>query len=109
MLRPPQTTKRCSGTRLEALEWAKDFLGMVQDIKVPKPFQRSTKEVSVDRDWVSVKPDPSIPALPLKDLPGKKLHYYFDEVTRHAYRDESGEILYYRLRLRRRKGINAIV
>ena len=85
--------------RLEALEWARDFLGMVQDIQIPKSFQRSPKEVSVDRDWISLKPDPSIPAPALKDLPGKKLHHYFDEVTRHAYRDEAGDLLYYRLRL----------
>lgn len=85
--------------RLEALEWSKDFLGMVQDIQVPKSFKRPSKEGSADRDWVSLKPDPSIPAPALKDLSGKKLHYYFDEVTRHAYRDETGDLLYYRLRL----------
>jgi Ti-type conjugative transfer relaxase TraA len=86
--------------RLEALEWAKDFLGMVKDLHVPKPFQKPNKEVSADRDWVSLKPDPSVPAPALKDLPGKKLHHYFDEVTRHAYRDEAEDLLYYRLRLR---------
>ncbi len=86
--------------RLEALEWAKDFLGMVQDIQVPRSFQKPTKEVSVDRDWISLKPAPSIPAPALKDLPGKKLHYYYEEVARHAYRNEAGDLLYYRLRLR---------
>lgn len=88
---------------LEVQEWAKDFLGMVQDIKVPKSFLRPSKEVLVDRNWVSVKPDPSIPAPSLENLPGKKLHHYFDEAARHPYRDENGDLLYYRLRLKDKK------
>ena len=33
-------------------------------------------------------------------MPNRKLHYYFEEVARHAYRDENGQLLYYVLRLK---------
>jgi Ti-type conjugative transfer relaxase TraA len=85
--------------RLEALEWTKHFLGIVHDIKIPKAFLKGSGTLSKGTDWISVTPDPKHPAPPLQSLGNQKLHHYFNETARHPYRDENGELLYYRLRL----------
>ena len=86
--------------KIESRAWAKDFLGIASDISMPMTFSASTKEVKADDSWVSIKPDPKVPAPKLEDLKEMKLGYYYDEVTRHAYKNENGELLYYVLRLK---------
>jgi Ti-type conjugative transfer relaxase TraA len=86
--------------RLEAQQWAKDFLGVSKDVKAPKSFQRVSEGSLKESDWIAQKPSANTPAPRLEDLTSKKLHHFYDEVARHAYRDENGDLLYYRLRLR---------
>jgi len=86
--------------RLEAQEWAKEFVGVSHDHPVPKSFQRAAAHSPKESEWVAVKPNSSRPAPRLEDLPAQKLHHFYEEVARHPYRDENSELLYYRLRLR---------
>jgi len=85
--------------KVEARAWAQDFLGVASDISIPKTFKRPSQELKSEDAWVSLRPDPSVPAPKLEELKGKKLGFYFNEVTRHAYKDENGQLLYYVLRL----------
>lgn len=84
---------------LEALEWAKDFLGVVHETHIPNTFLREPQSAAKKTDWISVKPDSMYLAPSLQQLGNQKLHHYFNEVARHPYRDENGQLLYYRLRL----------
>lgn len=95
-----QLIQRETGSgRQEAQKWAREFLGVAQEIKVPKAFLKTPRQEK-DGDWVSLKPDANVPAPKLEELSGKKLQHYYTEQTRHAYRDENGQLLYYVLRLR---------
>ncbi|MBX9744393.1 MAG: AAA family ATPase [Chlamydiales bacterium] len=87
---------------IEAKEWAKQFLGIAHEIKVPKVFLKSIAGSHKEKnsDWISLPPDPNVPAPCLEELSNRKLHIYFEEVTRHPYRDEKGQLLYYVLRLK---------
>ncbi len=87
---------------LEAKEWAKQFLRVAHEIKVPQIFQKpiSGPHKEKDSEWVSLRPDPNVPAPRLEELTGRKLHHYFEEVSRHPYRDAYGQLLYYVLRLK---------
>lgn len=85
--------------KVEARAWAQDFLGIASDISIPKTFMRPSHEHKAEDTWVSLRPDPSVPAPKLEELKGKKLGFYFNEVTRHAYKNENGQLLYYVLRL----------
>ena len=89
---------------IEAREWAKGFLGIAREIKVPKIYMKTSSSEHKERDseWVSLIPRPDHPAPKLEDLVNRKLHYYFEEVARHAYRNEGGQLLYYVLRLKDR-------
>lgn len=85
----------------QSCDWAKEFLGIANEIKIPKTFQKPSAPLEKESDWVSVKPDPNIPAPMLEDK--GKLHYYFNETMRHAYRDREGNLLYYVTRLQDKK------
>lgn len=85
--------------RLEALTWAQEFLGNASEIPIPSKFSKPVQEHKLENEWVSLRPDPVIPAPKLEDIKGKKLGLYFTEVNRHAYKDENGHLLYYVLRL----------
>lgn len=86
--------------KVEARAWAQDFLGIASDISVPRTFLKPSKSDKAEDTWVSLRPDPTVPAPNLEDLRGKKLGLYFNEVDRHAYKDANGELLYYVLRLK---------
>ena len=89
--------------RSEAKEWARQFLGMAHEIKAPWIFVKAGRAAKEQySDWVSLKPDSNFPAPTFENISHKKLHHYFEEVARHAYRDESGNLLYYVLRLKDR-------
>lgn len=83
----------------EARTWAQHFLSEPSDVSIPSFFKRSMKESKAEDVWVSCKPAPEEPAPSLDAIKGKKLASYFDEVSRHAYRDADGKLLYYVLRL----------
>ncbi len=88
--------------RLEALEWSKRFLGESDFVQTPKSFLKPSKAQKEDVEWVSLRPDLQKPAPKLEAVGGKGLHYYFNELARHAYKDESGNLLYYVLRLQKK-------
>ena len=81
----------------EARAWAGEFLGIANEIKLPSSFKKPEFSQGKESDWVSVKPDPKVPAPKFEEQ--GKLHHYFNEVMRHAYHDEKGKLLYYVLRL----------
>lgn len=85
--------------RLEAIEWAKEFVGTSPELQIPKKELSLSAKNLVDSEWIPLKPDPSYPAPKLEELSQKKLCQYFTETARHEYRDKSGDLLYYRLRL----------
>ena len=84
----------------EAKTWALEFLG--QPHKVPTIFSKpsSHKEIT-QTSWISYKADPQNPAPKFKEI--GKLHYYYQEVMRHDYRDQEGNLLYQVLRLQNKK------
>lgn len=85
----------------EAKKWARDFLGVVSDLSIPQVYAKSNFMEKSEDFWVSLKPDPKIPAPSLAKISsGKKLAFYYDEVMRHPYKDENGQLLYYVLRLK---------
>ena len=83
--------------RVEARRWAGEFLGIASEIKLPVSFQKPATSYEKESDWVSVKPDSKIPAPKLEEQ--GKLCYYYEEVMRHPYHDEKGNLLYYVTRL----------
>ncbi len=82
----------------EAREWAREFLGQPQQIKLPLPFDFKRTATKTRPEWTSLKPLVSHPAPDLKQL-SKALDQAYKEVARHAYKDEKGELLFYVLRL----------
>lgn len=89
--------------RKEAKEWAQNFIGMVPDMPKPLPFQRTFKESKASDTWVSLKPIPEQPAPKLEELRKGKLADFYIEESRHLYRDQNGDPLYYVLRLKDKK------
>ena len=81
----------------EAKSWAGEFLGIASEIRLPAHFQKPTIPYEKESDWVSVKPDPKVPAPKFEEQ--GKLGYYYSEVMRHPYHDEKGNLLYYVTRL----------
>jgi len=79
----------------ESRQWAKDFLGQVPAPLAPLKTFKHVEEINT---WISEKPCPTIPA-PSLDKINKGLSQYYQEVARHAYSNEKGEILFYILRL----------
>ena len=82
----------------EAKAWAQDFLGIASDISVPITFMRSHQPNKSEDVWISLKPDPEVTAPKLENI--KQIGIYFDEICRHPYHDENGQLLYYVLRLK---------
>lgn len=79
----------------QAREWAKEFLGQSSSLTLPS---YSTKKFEMSDDWVSLKPDPAIPAPSLREI-SRGLDRSHQEVARHPYYNEKGELLFYVLRL----------
>ena len=82
----------------EAKGWVQDFLGESKGTIVPQNFHKPIYHSETKSDWVSVKPG-SNTAPKLEEMGSKSLHHYFEEVNRHAYRDDKGALLFYVLRL----------
>jgi len=81
----------------EAKSWAGEFLGIASEIRLPAHFQKPAISYEKESDWVSVKPDPKVPAPKFEEQ--GKLSYYYKEIMRHPYHDERGNLLYYVTRL----------
>lgn len=89
--------------KVEAKEWALEFLGEIFNFKNQPAFLKpSNDEAKEEVDWISLKPDPKIPAPKFEEL--GKLHHYYNEVMRHPYYDKEGNLLYYVLRLENQQG-----
>lgn len=89
--------------KVEAKEWALEFLGEISNFKNQSAFLKpSSDETKEEVDWTSLKPDPTILAPKFEEL--GKLHHYYDEVMRHPYYDKEGNLLYYVLRLENQQG-----
>jgi DNA primase len=82
----------------EAKEWAQDFLGEAKDIKMPSQFTFKKSFQEKDSSWISLKPEPNVPAPSLEKL-APKLSQFYQETARHAYKDAEGQLLFYVLRL----------
>jgi len=83
--------------KADARAWAGEFLGIANEIKLPATFNKPKLSPEKDSNWVSIKPDPKVPAPKLEEQ--GKLSYYYKEVMRHPYHDERGNLLYYVTRL----------
>ena len=81
----------------EAKSWASEFLGIASEIKLPSSYKKTETIKDKESDWVSVKPDPKVPAPKFEEQ--GKLSYYYNEIMRHPYHDERGNLLYYVTRL----------
>lgn len=81
----------------EAKEWINDFLSQPKELKFSSSFQFGQSSQKI-KEWNSIKPDPEYPAPTLKDL-SLPLSRKYDEVARHAYLDEKGDLLFFVLRL----------
>ncbi|WP_079989434.1 AAA family ATPase, partial [Candidatus Protochlamydia phocaeensis] len=80
----------------EAKDWARGFLEQ-KELKIPSHFNFKQSSKPLD-EWKSLKPDPNHPAPHLEHL-SKEFSHKYNEVTRHAYCDEKGGLLFYVLRL----------
>lgn len=83
---------------LEGKEWAKNFLGQTTNIQPSSQFKLKQRFPTQTREWISLKPDSAHQAPLLKNL-SNVLNQKYHEVARHAYCNESGELLFYTLRL----------
>lgn len=86
----------------EALKWAREFLGSDISTIVPAYCRIPRSSEAREKEWVSMRPDPSVPAPSLKEL-SSKLNGQFKETARYAYKDVDGSPLFYVLRLEDRE------
>ena len=79
-------------------EWAQEFLG--GGLNLEKPSLKKAEKFSLpkENDWISFKPDPTIPA------PGTRRIGEYVETARFPYKNAKGELLYYVLRLENEEG-----
>ena len=81
-----------------ALEWARGFLNEPAANSIPKSFSKINQNIYKENDWVSLKPENDHVPPPWSQI-SKGLEKKFHEQSRHVYRDENGNVLYYNLRL----------
>lgn len=90
-------------SKSEARQWVLEFLGETPNLSNHLiPLKPSSDRQKEEIDWISLKPDPNIPAPKLEKL--GKMHHYYKEVMRHPYYDKEGNLLYYVLRLENNEG-----
>jgi hypothetical protein len=90
-------------SKSEARQWALEFLGEITNLSNHwTPLKPSIDRIKEEIDWISLEPDPNIPAPKFEEL--GKLHHYYNEVMRHPYYDKEGNLLYYVLRLENQEG-----
>jgi Ti-type conjugative transfer relaxase TraA len=81
----------------EAREWARDFLSGSKEVTSPFSFRFNSQSQKI-QEWNSLIPNPHHAASSLKEL-SLPLSQKYQEVARHAYLDEKGDLLFYVLRL----------
>lgn len=89
-------------THQEALKWAREFLGSDTSMTVPAYFRIPKSSGAEEKEWVAMRPDPSISAPSLQEL-SSKLNSQFKETARYVYKDVDGSPLFYVLRLEDRE------
>ncbi len=87
-----------SVSKEDAVHWAKNFLGEAKTLPTSNHFKLKSFESKNDDAWVSLKPNENIKAPALRSI-SKRLDQQYNEAARHAYRDSSGNLLFYTLRL----------
>lgn len=90
--------ERYTLNRVEAIEWAKNFLGQPQSITNHSRYAANTLESKNQDTWVSIRPPTDMPA-PVLSAISIKLNEQYREAARHVYKDSSGNVLFYILRL----------
>ncbi|NGX62395.1 MAG: ATP-dependent RecD-like DNA helicase, partial [Chlamydiae bacterium] len=93
-------------TPSQTRKYAQEFLGEAPNLFTPTHFAH--KKTLQEQEFVSLKPDPNIPAPPLKQI-NKGLAFYYQEKMRHTYRDSDGNILFHILRLEDKTGGKTIL
>jgi len=91
--------KECSFS--ESMKYAKDFLGICDQITVPKSHK--AQPLDKQNSWMSVIP-PVNSVLPTLEEVNPTLAKKFDEVGRYKYCDEKGDTLFCILRLEPKEG-----
>ena len=88
-----------------AVSWVKDTLGGFPTATSMTRRQEKVTTVPKKEDkWVSLRPDPTIPE------PSRRASKDgFVEVSRYAYKDAEGNLLYYSVRMEDRKGYKRVV
>lgn len=81
----------------QAFQWARNFVSGAIHSPV-KPWLANSLELKNTDSWESQKPALNSPAPDLRTI-SKKLDEQYNEVARHSYKDETGQILFYTLRL----------
>jgi Ti-type conjugative transfer relaxase TraA len=79
-------------------EWAQEFLGGGLNFEKPSLKRIETFSLPKENDWISLKPDPTIP------LPGIRRIGEYIETARFPYKNAKGKLLYYVLRLENEEG-----
>ncbi len=86
-----------------AKKWAKEFLNEPLNMR-PYHYQqlKDTQIKDTSSEWHSLKPSQHLSAPALKEL-SPKLAQEYQEIARHAYKNEKGELLFYTLRLQEKQ------
>lgn len=87
----------------QATDWAKEFLNAPIQVEHRRSYGVSFLETKNSDSWVSLMPASDMPAPPLATI-SKCLDQKYREVGRHAYKDGSGQLLFYNLRLVEKDG-----
>lgn len=77
----------------QALHWAREFVSKPLTTVPNQPYTSHSLELKNTEAWLSQKPSQNSPAPPLGAI-SKKLTKQYDEVARHPYKDESGQLLF---------------
>jgi Ti-type conjugative transfer relaxase TraA len=81
----------------EAKAWAKNFLGNSSEL-LPAPQRAFKADKQAEDLWISLKPDSEHPAPELRFV-SNYFYQTHNEISRHPYKDASGNLLFYTLRL----------
>ena len=82
----------------QAIQWARDFSGGSANLPADRRFLVNSLELKNTDIWESQRPTQNALAPCLRDL-SKKLDEQYSEVARHSYKDETGQVLFYNIRL----------
>lgn len=84
----------------ESLSFAKDFLGKIEEIKIPSQYRLPNEK---EHDWVSLAP-PKDQLDPDLSVISKSIAKNYNETARYTYRDDEGNVLFYTVRMEKKSG-----